>query len=86
MDGIKRLIDEYKVLRKPWLNIGTPWLTLSAQQWLDLNLRPSDIVMEYGIGHSTIFFVKKTRKVVTAEGSPSRSISRKETDNVVSIN
>ncbi len=49
------------------LNPGYPWLTPAANKILDCLLKPSDTGIEFGSGVSTVYFAKKTRKLISIE-------------------
>jgi len=44
-----------------------PWMTYPAIEFLQKNLKKTDLVFEFGAGASTLFFAKKVKKVVTLE-------------------
>lgn len=44
-----------------------PWITFTALEWLNNNIKPEMRVFEYGSGGSTLYFVKKVKEVVTVE-------------------
>jgi len=68
---LDRAVDEYKRAgRDRWLGIGTPWITEGAKSWLEKNILPTDSVLEFGAGRSTIFWAAKAGKVTCVEASP----------------
>lgn len=68
---LDRVVEEYaKGGRDKWLGIGTPWITEGAKSWLDKNILPTDSVLEFGAGRSTIFWAAKAGKVTCVEASP----------------
>lgn len=68
---LDRVLEEYaKGGRDKWLGIGTPWITEGAKSWLDKNILPTDSVLEFGAGRSTIFWAAKAGKVTCVEASP----------------
>lgn len=67
---ILRLIQEYAAERYNWLNIGTAWVTEGAKAWMETNILPTDKVLEYGAGRSSIFFARKAQRLTIVEGSP----------------
>lgn len=44
-----------------------PWLAPRAVSFLDQVLRPSDVVVEFGSGRSTLWFARRVRYVVSVE-------------------
>lgn len=49
------------------LEVGLPWLTFSAIQYLEKYIRPDMTVFEYGSGGSTIFFARRAAMVTSVE-------------------
>lgn len=49
------------------LDINLPWITYGAMNWLNRHLSKNFIIFEYGSGGSTIYFLKKCKKVVSIE-------------------
>ena len=47
-----------------------PWMPYDLIEYLEKNLKKSDIVFEYGFGTSSIFFAKRVKKVVSIETDP----------------
>lgn len=69
--GHPRLIPSYFRYSRPGhktpLEVGLPWLTFSAIEYLDKHIRPDMTVFEYGSGGSTIFFARRTAMVTSVE-------------------
>lgn len=61
-------------LRKPYwegpIQNGTPWMSLPAIDFIKKHLSTKDIVFEYGMGGSTVFFAKRVNKVISVEHDP----------------
>lgn len=66
--------DQVEVDPSTILSIGTPWFSGDAVEWLEHNLWPSDVVVEFGGGRSTTFFLSRCRSVTTFETSPSWTV------------
>lgn len=49
---------------------GVPWINLGARFFIEFVLTPEGIVYEYGSGGSTIFYLKRTRRVYSVEHDP----------------
>jgi predicted O-methyltransferase YrrM len=60
----------FRTLRKRPLQVGLPWVSLSAIRFLDSALRPEMTVFEYGSGGSTVFFAQRCQSVVAIEHDP----------------
>ena len=52
---------------KELLSLGCPWLTPGCIRRLEELLRPYHVVLEMGSGGSTVFFSKRTKKVISIE-------------------
>lgn len=50
--------------------MGTPWFTEGAKAWLDVHIRGTDRVLEFGGGRSTIFWAARAGMVTSVEASP----------------
>ncbi len=48
-----------------------PWLTPKAVRFLDLCLRPTDLVFEWGAGRSTLWIARQVKKITSVEHDPS---------------
>lgn len=46
---------------------GIPWINLPACRFLEKHLQKNSIVLEYGVGGSTIFFLRKYQRLVSIE-------------------
>lgn len=69
--GIDRAVKEYRSeKRDQWLGSGTPWYTEGAKAWLDANILPTDNVLEFGGGRSTIFWATRAGRLTCVEASP----------------
>jgi len=44
-----------------------PWITFDAIRYLDKRVQPTDLVLEFGGGGSTLFFLNRCREVITIE-------------------
>lgn len=44
-----------------------PWLTRDAVRFLDLWLKPTDVVFEWGSGRSTVWLARRVAKVISIE-------------------
>jgi hypothetical protein len=60
----------YSMGRDKWLGAGTPWFTEGAKAWLEANILPTDKVLEFGGGRSTIFWASRAERVTSVEASP----------------
>jgi hypothetical protein len=49
------------------LDLGLPWLTFGAIDFLERTVRGEDVVCEFGSGASSVFFGKRVRQVVSVE-------------------
>lgn len=49
------------------LNPGLPWLTKEAIHLLNQLIKPTDVLLEFGSGRSTIWFAQKCAKVISVE-------------------
>ncbi|MGL5792858.1 MAG: hypothetical protein ACRC2R_06065 [Xenococcaceae cyanobacterium] len=47
-----------------------PWLTFPAIKFLEQNLNKDMRVYEYGVGGSTLFFIKRVKEVISVEHDP----------------
>jgi len=52
------------------LDLQLPWFSYAAIDFLDHELKPDMQVCEYGSGGSTLFFAKRTKRVVSIEDNP----------------
>jgi hypothetical protein len=52
------------------LDLGLPWISLKAIRFLEKFLTPEMTVLEYGSGGSTIFFARRSKRVVSMEDNP----------------
>jgi predicted O-methyltransferase YrrM len=48
-----------------------PWITYLALEWLEALIRPEHRVFEWGAAGSTIWFAKKTARIISIEDDPS---------------
>jgi hypothetical protein len=48
-------------------NPDRPWLTLTANKFLEQWIQPSDRVVEFGSGRSTLWFAKHAGSVLSIE-------------------
>ena len=51
-------------------NPGLPWLTKEAIGLLEQLIKPTDVLLEFGSGRSTIWFAQKCSKVISVEHHP----------------
>ncbi len=58
--------DNVLARRSP-IEMGRPWFSYTATQWLASNLRSTMRVFEYGSGGSTLFFSARVASVVSVE-------------------
>ncbi len=65
--NIPRYISD---IRKSPLDLGLPWFSYGAIDFLECYLKPDMTVFEYGSGGSTVFFSKRTARVVSREPDP----------------
>ncbi len=49
------------------MNPGLPWLTKEAIHLLEQLIKPTDILLEFGSGRSTIWFAQRCAKVISVE-------------------
>ncbi|MHB8522370.1 MAG: class I SAM-dependent methyltransferase [Limisphaerales bacterium] len=52
------------------LDLGLPWFSYAAIDFLETYLRPDMSVCEYGSGGSTLFFARRVRSVFSIEDNP----------------
>ena len=52
------------------LELGMPWFSYAAIDFLDLFLEPHMTVCEYGSGGSTVFFAQRAKSVFSIEDNP----------------
>jgi precorrin-6B methylase 2 len=52
------------------LDLGMPWFSYAAIDFLDEFVRPEMTVCEYGSGGSTLFFARRTQSVFAIENDP----------------
>ena len=64
------LRDNVLARRTP-IDVGRPWISYSATDWLAGHLRPTMRVFEYGSGGSTLFFSSRVAAVVSVEDDSS---------------
>ena len=50
-------------------NLKSPWLTKEATKILDSRLKPTDLILEFGSGRSTVWFAKRVKKVTSVESN-----------------
>mgnify|MGYP005847534923 CR=1 FL=1 len=50
-----------------WKNPGAPWLTPYAVSLIDELIRPTDYLLEFGSGRSTIWLAQRCRAIVSVE-------------------
>lgn len=60
---IKKLYGESK-------SKNTPWLTLESIKIIENWIKPTDLVLEFGSGSSTVWFSKHVKKVISIEHDP----------------
>lgn len=49
------------------IEIGVPWMSYKAIDFLDSEITEKDIIVEYGSGGSTVFFAQHAKKVLAFE-------------------
>lgn len=49
---------------------GLPWLTRDAIELLEQLIKPTDVLLEFGSGRSTIWFAQRCRRVISIEHHP----------------
>lgn len=49
------------------LNDGVPWIVYEATEMFDKIIKPDFYIFEYGSGGSTIYFLKKVKKLISIE-------------------
>lgn len=65
-----------------------PWLTPQAVRFLDLWLKPTDVVFEWGSGRSTLWIARRVRRIASVEHDPAwfgrvrSKASRQNLDNI----
>ncbi len=62
-------LDSLDPKRSP-LTDERPWITFAAIEFLEKNLRKDMRVYEYGVGGSTLFFLKRVKEVISVEHDP----------------
>jgi hypothetical protein len=56
--------------RRQPVDVGLPWISFGALKFLNTFLRPEHEVFEYGGGGSTLYFARRTNRVLTLENHP----------------
>ncbi|MEO6454499.1 MAG: hypothetical protein ABIN97_10520 [Ginsengibacter sp.] len=65
-----KYFNRWKYYLQPGRNPVTerlPWINFPAIDFLKKNLNPADTVFEFGAGGSTLFFLDRVKKLITAE-------------------
>jgi predicted O-methyltransferase YrrM len=63
---VSRLAEKSYRLRHP----DEPWLTPQAVRLLEGWLKPTDIILEFGSGRSTLWFARRVNRLVSVEHDP----------------
>lgn len=66
----RRYLDQSLLRRSSPLELGLPWFSYGAIDFLESHLRPDMVVYEYGSGGSTIFFAHRVAAIVSVENDP----------------
>ena len=72
--------------RRP-VDVGLPWISFGALEFLDTFLHPEHEVFEYGGGGSTLYFAQRAHHVLTMENHPvwhgilGTALAQKQLDN-----
>lgn len=69
-EGELQLLYRFVDDKRKWLAGTTPWYTEGAKSWLSVNVRPSDSVVEFGGGRSTVWWCSKVNRASVVEASP----------------
>lgn len=64
---IPRYLSQSVSTKRTPLDMGVPWFSFAAIDFLEQHLRPEMSVFEYGSGGSTIFFAQRVKEVVSTE-------------------
>jgi SAM-dependent methyltransferase len=67
---VSRCITHNVVNGKTPLDLGLPWFSYAAIDFLEEFLQPQMTVCEYGSGGSTMFFARRTKSVFSIEDNP----------------
>ena len=67
---IPRHLTHSLVNGKTPLDLGIPWFSYAAIDFLEKYLKPHMTVFEYGSGGSTLFFAKRVKQVISVEDNP----------------
>ncbi|MCF8469393.1 MAG: class I SAM-dependent methyltransferase [Parvibaculum sp.] len=68
--SVRYFMDRSRLRRWERKNPGCPWFTPPAVEILESWIKPTDTVLEYGSGRSTVWLAKHAQKVVSVEQSP----------------
>jgi len=75
---LPRYLSQNLISRRSPIELGLPWFSYGAIDFLSDFLRPEMTVFEFGSGGSTIFFASRCASVVSVEDSESWSRSVRE--------
>ncbi len=67
---IPRCLTHNLIHDKTPLDLGIPWFSYAAIDFLELFLEPHMTVCEYGSGGSTVFFARRAKSVFSIEDNP----------------
>ncbi len=67
---LKYLFDRLVEKNYRHLNPDKPWLAPAANEFLEGYLKPTDIMLEFGSGRSTLWFSKRVMHITSVEHNP----------------
>jgi predicted O-methyltransferase YrrM len=68
--SVKYLFDRLVEKNYRRLNPDKPWLAPAANEFLEGYLKPTDKMLEFGSGRSTLWFSKRVRQITSVEHNP----------------
>ena len=83
---LKYLFDRLVEKNYRHLNPDKPWLAPAANEFLEGYLKPTDIMLEFGSGRSTLWFSKRVMHITSVEHNPEWFKKIKEKIKDLSIN
>jgi predicted O-methyltransferase YrrM len=84
--SVKYLFDRLVEKNYRHLNPEKPWLAPAANEFLEGYLKPTDLMLEFGSGRSTLWFSKRVRHITSVEHNPDWFLKIKNRINELSIN
>lgn len=83
---VKYLFDRLVEKNYRHLNPEKPWLAPAANEFLEGYLKPTDLMLEFGSGRSTLWFSKHVRHITSVEHNPAWFSKIKDRISELSIN